>query len=150
MPAARNVPNRKTEESFGLAACGASGDWAVDLDETTSGVRKWFVQIEGRSVYLHFGVKSPLVIEKMLDFLTIKEKGSQSSVAERPMKLAIGKNKEEPVTLLRDDEFSDRYFLLMETKNKSVIRITIAGDDLNSFVIALRQVKEDLDGAVAE
>jgi hypothetical protein len=62
----------------------------------------------------------------------------------------IGNSKEEPVILVRDEEFSDRYFLVVQTKKKMVVRVTFGGADLNSLVIALRQAKEDLDADDAD
>jgi hypothetical protein len=144
-----NTQKRKQEENLGLAAIGSAGGWEVAIDETTSGVEKWFAQIEGPSIYLYFAIPSPHVVGKMLDFLTTHP--SEDAILPGPAKngqLMIGKSKEEPVNLMRDDEFSDRFFLIAETKGGFVARVTIAGADLRSFVAALRQAKEDLDEAV--
>jgi len=140
----------KEVESLGLAAFGRDGCWEVAIDETTSGAHKWFAQIESPSVYLYFTVQSPLVIDEMLSFLTTQttEKTAlRGSDQNQNGQIVIGKNKEEPITLVRDDEFSDRYFLIAETKRGLIARVTIGGSDLNSFVNALRQAKEDLDEA---
>lgn len=175
----RKLPKHEdNKESLGLTAIGSAGCWEVAIDETTSGTtQKWFAQIEGPSVYLYFAVQSPRVIDEMLDFLTkqpteeklsktsiAKEllsglaagkrttdvKGSKSSTFQRNGEIVIGNSKEETVTIVRDEEFTDRYFLVAETKKKMVVRVTIGGTDLKSLVIALRQVKEDLDEADAD
>src|SRR5438105_4692961 len=133
-------------ESLGLTAIGSADGWEFAIDERTSGAQRWFAQIEGPSVYLYFEVQSPRVISQMLDFLTRRPttgKGSQDLPAHSNGKVVIGKSKENPVTLLRDDEFPDRYFLVWETETKSVIRITIGGADSKALVSALRQAKED-------
>src|SRR5437588_11293673 len=105
----RNIPKREgTRENVGLTAIGSAGGWKVAIDETTSGPQKWFAQIEGHSVYMNFAVHSPDVIDKMLDFLTQRrtnEKGLQGSTAEPNGEIVIGGSKEEPVILVRDEEF---------------------------------------------
>ena len=60
-------------------------------------------------------------------------------------KLRVGKHKQQQVALVRDDEFLDRYFLVIKTKRELVVRITIAGANVGFIVTALRQAKEDLD-----
>jgi hypothetical protein len=146
MSTTRNMPKHKGEESFGLAAIGSDGGWEVALDETTSGAQKWFAQIEGHSVYLYFAVRSPAVIGEMLDFFTTPStENALSRRSTRNGRIIIGNDKEAPVTLVRDDEFADRYFLVAETKGALVARLTIGGADLTSIVNALRQAKEDLD-----
>lgn len=145
----RSLPKTQDhKESLGLSAIGSSGGWEVAIDEETSGTtQKWFAQIEGRSVYLYFAVESPSVIDRMLDFVTKQstdKNGLHGSTAQRVAEIALGISKDEPVLLIRDDEFSDRFFLVAQTKKKLVIRVTIGGKDLNSLVKALRQAKEDL------
>jgi len=138
-----NLPSPKDELNLGLAACGRDGDWAIDIDESISGAQKWFLQIEGRSVYLDFPIRSPRVIEKMLDFLTAQQ--AEKPGSSQNARMAIGKDKDEPVVLLRDDEFTDRFFFLVRTRAGLVFRFTIGGPDLISLVNALRQAKEVLD-----
>jgi hypothetical protein len=147
MGTTRNMPKNGANERLGLAAIGSDGGWEVAIDETTSGAQKWFAQIEGQSVYLHFAIPSPSVIDKMIEFLTAPPKADNGLQSCQDGEIVIGKYKEEPVTLVRDDEFSDRYFVVVETKHKLVIRITVGGADLRSLVTALRQAKEDLDEA---
>jgi len=136
-------------ETLGLTAIGSAAGWEVAIDETTSGSsEKWFAQIEGPSVYLYFEVQAPQVIDRILGFLT-----EQTTPGERLQSLqdqgngeiVLGTSKKEPVTLVRDDEFRDRYFLIVETESRLLIRVTIAGTDLKSLVSALKQAKEDLD-----
>lgn len=134
--------------SYGLAAIGSAGGWEVAIDQTTSGEQRWFAQIEGPSVYLYFEVESSDVIRKMLEFLTAQTNvggGSLDVAAPLNGELVLSKSTEEPVTLMRDDEFSDRYFLVVETASESIVRITIGDTDLKMLERALRQAREDLD-----
>jgi hypothetical protein len=150
MATKRNIMKRSdNNESTGLTAIGSAGGWEVAIDETTSGDQRWFAQIEGPSVYLHFEIESPHVINKVLAFLTEQKKagsGSHGTWSQRNGELVIGKSEEEPVTLVRDDEFPDRCFLVAETNMKLIVRVTIGGRDLRLLEKALRQAKEDLDG----
>jgi hypothetical protein len=135
-------------EALGLTAIGSAGGWEVAIDETTSGLsEKWFAQIEGPSVYLRFEVESPHVIDRILGFLTeqpANNKRLQNLADQVNLEMLLAKNKKESVTLARDDEFRDRYFLIVEAEARLIIRITITGTDVKSLVSALRQAKEDL------
>jgi hypothetical protein len=59
--------------------------------------------------------------------------------------LALGTSQSLQVNLVRDDEFSDRYFLIVEGKKGVVVRFTLTGDDRVHLLDALRQVREDLE-----
>jgi hypothetical protein len=80
------------------------------------------------------------IVDRANRFLSQKTPaGSAANVT-----LTLGTSKSTPVALIRDDEFSDRYFLAVETKSGPVVRLTVAGDDLTHLLDALRQVAEDL------
>jgi len=136
-------------KTLGLTAIGSAGGWEVAIDESTSGSsEKWFAQIEGPSVYWYFEVPSPHIIDQILEYLTEPTptgKRLQGVPDQGNGDFVLGKSKKEPVTLVRDDEFRDRYFLIAETEAGLIMRATIAGDDLKSLVSALKQAKEDLD-----
>lgn len=120
------------EESFGLLAIGQMNEWEVVLDETVSS-KRFFAQIEGPSLYLHFEILSPDVVDKAIDFLGNQHPPSST--------LLIGTQKN-PVCLIRDDE--SRYFLVIGKQASPLIRVTITGTDLKQILECLRQVKEDL------
>ncbi len=86
----------------------------------------------------------------MLEFLTEQTttgKRLQDVANHGNGEIVLGKNKKESVTLARDDEFRDRFFLIVETEARFIIRVTIAGPDLKALASALRQAQEDLDEA---
>jgi hypothetical protein len=132
--------------SLGLVAVGSAGGWEVDLDEATLGDARWFMlQIEGPTVYMNFEVESPGIIERIVEFVNERHiAGSKSN------ELMIGKSKGQSVTLMRDDEFTDRFFLVVQTDTELTVRVTIGGNDLNQLENALRQAKEDVDNEGAE
>src|SRR5947209_15534860 len=94
-------------ESLGLLANGSSGRWEVDVDETTKGPDRWFVQVEGPSVYFSFEIFSPEVISEALDFLGehSSPKGAQARLPAKNGSLVVGKHRRTPVILIRDDEY---------------------------------------------
>src|SRR5262245_41463894 len=86
---------------LGLLACGRCGQWDVDVDETTSGPERWFLQIEGPAVYFDFEIPSLDVVDQTLRFL-------RSSGKESNGEIVVGTSNVSPVRLLQDDEFEDR------------------------------------------
>jgi hypothetical protein len=126
---------------IGLLANGTSGQWTVDVDESISESDRWFLQIEGPSVYFYFEIPSLSTIDDLSRFLDSRRNPAKFDM------LAIGKNKGIPVQLLRDDEFDDRYFLAIGSADTPLVRYSLAGDDLNSVAIALEQAREDLRGS---
>lgn len=59
--------------------------------------------------------------------------------------LVLGKDHEIPITLIRDDEYDDRFYLVVGSTSNPIVRFVIAGTDVVNLVGALRQVKADLD-----
>ncbi len=134
------------KSSIGLMAFGSSGPWEIAIDQTTSGTDRWFAQIEGPSVYLYFEIPALGSIDQAMEFLVCcPGKAGRNPVHEAQagtLRLAAGKSMQ--VNLVRDDEFNDRYFLVIKPKHGLSIRFTLTGDDLKNVVNALRQSKEDL------
>ena len=49
-----------------------------------------------------------------------------------------------PVSLVRDDEYEDRCFLIVGPGDSPVVRYSFAGEDLENLIEALRQANQDL------
>jgi hypothetical protein len=132
---------------IGLLANGSSGSWEIAIDETISGKDRWFAQLEGPAISFYFEIPSPRIIDDTIDYLgpgcSSPQGNSQS--ANRNAPLRIGGDKRMPVSLVRDDEFADRIFLVVGSDSAPVIRYTFSGPDISMMLEALRQVKEDLD-----
>src|SRR6266850_23079 len=102
------------KDNIGLLANGASGQWEVAIDETTSGADRWFAHIEGASISFYFEIPSPDIVDKVIQFLAgPSAKGLSANSSARNGTLIVGKDKHAPVRLIRDDEFSGRYFLVV-------------------------------------
>jgi hypothetical protein len=141
--ATRARPTRKPQP-VGLMAIGSCGSWEVAIDQSAAGRDRWFAQIDGPSVYLYFEIQSPNIIHQATTFFTQGTPGRNGPHAARGKMLTLGTSKSAPVNLIRDDEFTDRYFLVVEPKSGPLVRLTVAGDDLAHLIGALRQAIEDL------
>jgi hypothetical protein len=150
MAAPKNT--RSTQEhangSFGLLANGASGPWEIAIDEATAGPDRWFAQIEGPSIYFSFEIPSVDVVSQTIGFL-----GSSPTVTTNTNdaggkpngSLVISKDKKTPVTLVRDDEYPGRFFLVVGPVASPVVRFVLGDVDAMRMGEALRQVEGDLE-----
>jgi hypothetical protein len=142
-------PTRQSNTgNFGLLANGSSGPWEIAIDETTSGADRWYAQIEGPSVSFYFEIPSVDVVGKMVRFLDPRQaprKEVSLDSMERNGSLVIGKDKKTPIALVKDDEYEDRFFLVVGPMDSPLVRFVIAGTDVAKIADALRQVKQDLD-----
>ena len=150
--AAKSLPLAAQKNSAGLLAIGSSGSWEIAIDRTLSGLDRWFAQIEGPSVYLRFEIPALLVIEQAERFFAHGKvgkhiNGKKASSAAARSGLALGTSKTTSVSLLQDDEFNDRFFLVVEQNGGLLARFAIHGSDVDHLVEALRQLKEDVADA---
>jgi hypothetical protein len=134
------------DEDMGLLANGSSGPWEVSVDETISGDERWFAQIEGPSVYVSFEIPSPNLIGEAVRFLAPPhdEEREPISSAKGRGGLCMSKCQRIPVSLVRDDEYEDRCFLIVGPDDSPVVRYSFAGEDLENLLEALRQANHDI------
>jgi|GEM_PF-2593711 len=128
--------------SFGLLANGSCASWEIAIDETTPGADRWYAQIDGPAVAFYFEIPSVDVVGKMARFLE-----PRSATMNQPANgaLVIGKDKKTPITLVKDDEYNDRFFLVIGPMDNPIVRFAIAGTDVIDIAEALKDVKKDLD-----
>jgi hypothetical protein len=142
MTATRSSPAAQDADRVGLAAIGSNGGWCVSIDETTSGRWRCFLEIDGPAAYVRVPIESPEIVGKMLEYLT---EPRHSDASARSGDFVIAGAKGDDFTLVRDDEFPDRCFLIVQTKSKTVVRITIGGDDWHAFIRAVRELQHECD-----
>lgn len=97
---------------------------------------------------LYFEIPSLQTIGKVAKFLESRAaatKQSSNGASKRNDTLVIGKDKKTPITVVRDEEYDDRFFLLVGSTESPIVRFVIGGTDLIHIVEALRQVTEDLE-----
>ena len=138
---------RRTDVARGALAIGSHGAWQIDIDEALS-CEQWWMQIEGPSVCLYFEIPSTEIVGKMARFLaarTSKSKRSANGSAKKGGNLLLGVTEVARVSLVKDDEFDDRYFLVIGPTEALTIHWTIAGKDVAEIAVALRRAWEQLD-----
>jgi hypothetical protein len=135
---------RSKAGTLGLLASGSCGSWSIAVDETTSGPDRWFLQVQGPAVYVSFQIRSPSTIRRISQFLRPQQPSGGRPSPGSDGGLAIGTGRPTPVRLLRDDEFDDRFFLVVGPADAPVVWHTLGGQDLECVSAALKQVLEDL------
>jgi hypothetical protein len=141
-------PQGRGDETFGLLANGSSGQWEVAIDETTTGANRWFAQLEGPAMSFYFEIPSVDIVAQMLQFLESSPAAKEqlpTRAGEGKGALVLSKDKKTPVTLVKDDEYGDRFFLVVGLMESPVVRFILAGTDAIQIADALKQVKEDLE-----
>lgn len=131
---------RGTSGRLGLMANGSCGPWEVAIDEATSGRDRWYAQIEGPSITFSFEIPSLSTVRKMILFFETSHISDS-----RDRELGLAKSKKLPITLLKDDEYADRFFLLVGLLSAPTVRFVLTGEDVAKLATALRQVEEQLD-----
>jgi hypothetical protein len=133
-------------ETFALLANGSGGAWVIDVDEAVDGAQ-WRAQIEGPSISLDFAIGSLDVFDKLARFLGSVSSTSKlsSGSAKRGDSLHLGGNERTPVRLVKDDEYDDRFFLIVGKPEDVIAWFTISGKDVSEIADAAMQVKEELD-----
>ena len=145
MPVSKSKDHKEGKAEVGLLAFGASGRWEVAIDETLSGPSRYFAQIEGPSVYLYFELATVKTIDEAIDFFSAHATNARSQPFDKLGKLSIAKKSDPQISLIKDDEYDDRYFLTIEAKSGLHVQFTIVGEDLSHIVNALEDAKDDLE-----
>jgi hypothetical protein len=130
-----------------LVANGSAGAWDVAVDETITGAEKWFLQIEGPTIYLYLQIEGPQIVEHLLNLLeasgTAPENPRTSENGERASELRVGVFESLPVSLLWDQERNDGWTLLLAGASGSCLRISLSLSDGQHLADALEQVRDD-------
>jgi len=136
--------SRKSKsDRTGLVATGSCGSWSVDIDETLTGERKWFAQIEGPSLYLSIEISSPQLVDAMLRYLGAPAETGESGGNGADGWLLLGKFDQSSVALIRDSETTSRCFLKIGD-GTPCLRIALSGEDIAMPKTALGQVRKEL------
>jgi hypothetical protein len=144
-----NKLDKQDDDGFDLVASGTSGQWSVFIDETHTGVERFYAQIEGPSIYCSFEIPSARSIETLLEFLMQPAVPSPTPLASRSEhtngSLLIGGRRPNQITFIRDNEYADRCILTIgRASSGSVVRYSVEGSDLKKLTDALTQVREEL------
>src|SRR5215469_5898642 len=139
------VSTEKATDRFGLVANGSSGEWHLSINETIRGKEKWYADIDGPSVYLSFQLVDLEILDKMIAFLDRRVSADTSPQKTRSSKaeeeLVIGSFGLAPVSLIGDNEYKDRCFLIIGPKSSCCMRFSLLGEDTRMILDAFRQVR---------
>lgn len=132
--------------TVGLAANGCAGSWTIDLDESTSGAEKWFLQIEGPALYLYFQVSGATAIHNILAFFEVasSQNSDELAISGRCSELEIGRFGASPVLLISDFTSSPSITVCIAGGEGSTARLSIPKSEWSDVVDALRQIRDSL------
>jgi hypothetical protein len=123
------------QPSWGAAAIGSSGDVTVELDEATSGPERWRLTVTTPNWHLRFEVAAPLALEQLLEF--IRAHNGRTAFATLPLGTFHGA----PVAMRKDDEYPDRFFLVLE--GEQLAFFNLSGDELHDLTAAIHHAATD-------
>ena len=153
----KSSPSQPTTASvepldIGLVAAARIGSWSVEIDQTVSGDERWFAQIEGPVAYLYLELPTPAAIEEPSRLFAERLAHQDASGALQGLSVELGLFARRPVSILFDDEFADRCFLLISDESGSTVRVSIAAQDFADVANAIQQVHKELhrDGWIGE
>ncbi len=126
------------EISWGLAAIGRSGDITIEIDQACSGPVRWELSINHLQSYFRFMIAGPPVVGEFLAFL---QRHCNQSL---PGELVLGSIGSAKVSVIKDVEFVDRFFLCVASADGAV-RYTLNSAEIKDYVAALKSAMEDLD-----
>jgi hypothetical protein len=124
-------------KNYGLAGLGCTNRFDVEIDEALDEPGDTLMSIHARSWSFQFGLAAREEVARMLSFL--REHAGRLMFAE----LGVGSFHGAPVSLVKDDEFGDRFYL-KAFGSGHLLSFVIAGDDLAEFTDAVAQAVEDL------
>lgn len=128
------------ELTWGCAAVATAGGISVDVDEALDR-DIWQITIDAPFLYLHVRIKHRDQIRQFYEFL----KGVRGVPGLRRFELCCGG--QVSLSVLRDDEFADRYFLALrgtDQESLQALRVTFSQPDADHLVAALGDVLEQL------
>lgn len=128
-----------------LLACGVSGRWSIDVDESLDG-NEWSLDIEGPAVDLSFQLANLEVIPKALRFLKSGPGSAKAGSRRRPQEnvLHLGCFSAASVSLRWDDEDFPRCFIVVGPRGRSTLHITLWAEDIEMLIDALLQVVKEM------
>jgi hypothetical protein len=145
---AKEAASQQGPGELGLLANGSSRLWDVAVNESLEREGEWWLELDGRTVYLVFRLRDLAVIPEAVAFFgsalnpapTLN--GPQRS--DDDDSLTLGTFGTLPVWILRDDETPPRCFLVVDSDTVSAMRLALQQEDIEMLLAAFQQVAEDL------
>jgi hypothetical protein len=138
-----NNNQAQTVKEWGLLANGSSGRWFIDVDESDAG-DEWNMQIDGPTIYVRFPLPDLQVVPNLLAYLRAGLNAGHANDPRSSTEFPLTKLGSLSASITQDDEFTTRWFIIINGKSDAVVRLTLDAADVEMLVEALRQVIEDL------
>jgi hypothetical protein len=137
----------KPTGGLGLLANGSSALWDVAVDESLD-QDQWFLELDGPETYLVFQLQAlnvvPAAIRVLQSARQVSPIRSRQSKKDDANALVLGRFGSASVSLLKDNEGVPRCFLVVGSKGRSVLRLSLEERDIKMLIEALSQVVEAL------
>jgi hypothetical protein len=130
-------------KTWGLLANGSSGEWSIDIDESHDG-GSFNMQIDGPHVYLGFALRDLKAVPMLHCYLHDGLHPDQVDRRRGTNGVTLGKLASMSVSMIQDDEFATRWFIIINGKADAIVRFTLDAADVEMLADALRQVMDDL------
>ena len=122
---------------WGCAAVGRSGDVSIDVEEAIAGPARWQISIDVPQFLIHFDIPTPSIVASFVGFLDRHQKRATSG------ELLLGSLGGGEVSIVKDDEFNDRFWLRVSA-NDGGVWYTLTGEEVDDWIAALREAAADL------
>lgn len=130
-------------KTWGLLANGSSGEWSIDIDESHDG-GSFNMQIDGSQVYLGFALRDLKVLPILHAYLLAGLHPDQADGQRSSSGVALGRLGSLSVSMIQDDEFATRWFIIINGKADAIVRFTLDTADVEMLFEVLKQVIDDL------
>lgn len=128
---------QRLPRSYAAAAVGKSRNFAVELDEALDDPDEMRLQLRTRAWFLELELASRDTVNRMLAFF--KEYSGLAAHAE----ITIGFLHNVPLKLVKDDEFTDRFWLRTHADHQ-MVEFTVTSNELPGLTDALAQAAREL------
>jgi hypothetical protein len=122
---------------YAAAGAGNTNRFAIEIDEALDDASDLRMSIQTRSWTFRFALSAREDLARILSFL--REHIGRLEHCE----IVVGSFQDAPVRLIKDNEFSDRFWLRAHTDD-SMVEFVLTADDITEFIVAVGQAVEDL------
>lgn len=114
-----------------------TGTVSIKIDEPTVESDKWEMSIDHPQIYLRYKIDGPQIVH---DFLLFMRSNLDKS---KYTELKLGTLGSAVVSIIKDDEFPNRFFLCI-LSDDGTVRYTLNVNELGAYIGALMQATDDL------
>lgn len=113
---------------------------SIDVNEPTADSGEWELMLDHPHVYVRFEIHGPQIVHELLAFM--RENLDKPKYAE----LKLGTLGSAVVSIIKDDEFPNRFFLCL-LADDGAVRHTLNDNEVGEYIGALIRATDDLPPA---